>query len=137
MSVHHAASDERRHIAHTAPRVSCRALEPEIVPGVLAAWRIRRHHCEGMQYNGEIELGGCGVERLQCWMVERHASRRVDHQPPSPFRFTPAVDLAERSVNVAGARQYDAAEPVWITAAIVGHPAVIGSVYRHFERHVV
>src|SRR5215467_12025003 len=37
MTVHHPASDERCHIAHTAPGMSCRALKPEIVPGVLAA----------------------------------------------------------------------------------------------------
>src|SRR5262249_22048843 len=64
VAVHYPTADQRRHVAHAAPRMSRRALEPEIVPGVLSTWRIGRHYCEGVKHDGEIELGGCGVERL-------------------------------------------------------------------------
>jgi hypothetical protein len=54
-----------------------------------------------MEHDGEIELRGYGAERLEYWMVERHASRSIDHHPPGPAGFTPAVDLDARSFNVA------------------------------------
>ena len=90
-----------------------------------------------MQHDGEVELGGCSVEWLQCWVVERHADWRVDHQPPGPVGAAPAADLNKGAVYVSGAGQDYAAEPVRVSAAIFGHPAVIGTVHRHFESHVV
>jgi hypothetical protein len=111
-SVHHPAADHGRHIAHAAPRVSRRALEPEIVPGILPAWRIGRHHCESMQHDGEIELGGFGIERLQRRVVERHTDRRIHHCPPGPARLTPTAYLGQRTFYVTGAGQNHPAQPV-------------------------
>ena len=41
----------------------------------------RRHDREGVEHDGEVELGGCSVERLQFRVVERHADWCVDHHP--------------------------------------------------------
>ena len=70
-------------------------------------------------------------------MVERHPERRIDEDAPGP-RLAPASPyLGERGRDVAGGGEDDAAEPLRKGAAIIRHPAVIGAVHRHFERHIV
>src|ERR1700720_4358387 len=90
----------------------------QIIPGILPAGRIGWHHRESVQHDGEVELGGCSVEWLQCWVVERHADWRVDHQPPGPVGAAPAADLNKGPIYVSGAGQDYAAEPVRVSAAI-------------------
>jgi hypothetical protein len=51
--------------------------------------------------------------------------------------LTPSANLGERTFYVLGAGQDHAAVSVRISAAVIGHPTVIGAVHRHFERHVV
>src|SRR5258706_7094940 len=41
IAIHHPRADQRRHVAHAAPRMRRPALQPEVVPGVEGAGRIR------------------------------------------------------------------------------------------------
>ncbi|HTP84033.1 MAG TPA: hypothetical protein VMQ11_13875, partial [Alphaproteobacteria bacterium] len=60
-------------------------------------------------------------------VIERRADRRIDQEAPSPARLAPAADLLEAPRDVAGAGEDDAAEPLWIGAAVFVHPAVVGA----------
>src|SRR5438552_6166819 len=124
IAVHDAAADQRGHVAHAAPGMRRRTLQPEIVPGVLAAGRIRRHHGKSMQYDREVEFGRRGVEGFEFGIVERHADRRIHHHPPGPTLMRAAADLAERSLDIAGTGEDHAAEPLWEGSAVIAHPAV-------------
>ena len=137
VAVHDAAADERRHVAHAAPGMRRRTLQPEIVPGVEAARRIRRHHGKGVQDDGEVERRRLGPDRFEVGVVERHAGRRVDHDAPGPRGILRRAHLGERTRDIARSGEEDAAEAPRIGAAVIRHPAVIGAVHRHFEGDVI
>ena len=69
ITVHHARPDDGRHVAHAAPRMGGRTLQPQVVPGVQSPRRVGRGHGEGMQQYGEIVLGGGSPYGLQVRMV--------------------------------------------------------------------
>ena len=84
ITIHHAGADERRHVAHAAPRMRRRALQPEVLPGVEPARRIGGHNREGVEHHGQVMLLRRCPYRLERWMIERHAIRRVPHHRPGP-----------------------------------------------------
>src|SRR5437667_2478515 len=110
IAVHDAAADQRGHVAHAAPGMRRRTLQPQIVPGVLAAGRIRRHDGKGVQYDREVEFGRRSIEGFEFGMIERHAYRCIYHQAPGPALARAAADLGERSLDIAGAGKDHAAE---------------------------
>ncbi len=114
-----------------------RALQPEVLPGVQAAGRVRRHDGERVQDDGEVMLLRRRPDRLETGMVERHAVRRVGHHCPGPARLSPALYLFQPGLHVARADQDQATQAIGICAAVVLHPAVVGAIHRHLELHVV
>src|SRR6185437_11684404 len=58
-------------------------------------------------------------------------------EAPGPARLAPAPDLLEASADVARRRKDDAAQALRIGATILVHPAMVGAIHRHLERHIV
>src|SRR6476646_2728081 len=114
VAVHDARADQGRHVAHAAPRMRRRALQPEVLPGVEAAGRVRRHHGERVQHDREIVILRRRPHRLEARMIERYAIRRVRHDGPGPARLAPAFDFLEAGLHIARADEDDAAEPIGI-----------------------
>src|SRR3954469_6579488 len=137
IAVHHASADHRRHVAHAAPGMRGRALQPQVLPRIEAAGRVRRHHGERMQHYRKIVVLRRRPYRLEARVIDRHAVRRVGHHRPGPARFAPALDLLQARLHVARADDDDAAQALGIRAAVLVHPAVVRAIHRHLQRDVV
>ena len=136
ITVHHARTDDGRHVTHAAPRVSGRALKPEVVPGVQSPGRVGRGHGESVQQYRKVVLGGGGPDGLQVRMVQGRAVRGVNKNRHWPAGFPPPVDLRNGGLHVPGGAQYDPGQPVAKRPAVVLHPAVICFIERIFQSRV-
>lgn len=113
------------------------ALQPQILPIVLPARRVGRHDGEGMKRHRQVMLGRRRPHRLDVRVIQRHARRRVDQNPPGPARFSPTLYLGEAALDVAGGDQDDAADALGVRAAVILHPPVIGAVHADLQADVI
>jgi hypothetical protein len=72
------------------------------VPGILPSGSIGGRYRKGVEHEGKVELGGFGLERLECRVVERRASWSVHHHPPPIARRTAALMARSLSAVRAG-----------------------------------
>ncbi len=138
MPVHHAAADQRRHVAHAAPRMRGRALQPQVVPGIETARRIRRHHGERVQ--ASLPDRAPALPPRAARDPDDRAACRTAHTPecPTPSALCSSAAFPQGCPATSRALdQHHAAEPIGIGCAIVVHPAVIRAIHAHFECDVV
>ena len=136
-TIEQAAADQRRHVAHAAPGMRRRALQPEIVPGVQPARRVRRHHGEGVQHRRQIEFLAASARSDRA--TAGRSAFRMARKParPRPSVAGPAAHFPDAAFDVARTDQQHAAQTVRVWRAVVVHPAMECLVHAHFERDVV
>src|SRR5882724_2230182 len=54
--IEHTRADERGHVAHTAPWMRGRALQPEVVPRIQTSRRVRRHDGERVEHDRQVVM---------------------------------------------------------------------------------
>ena len=128
--IEHTRADERGHVAHAAPGMRGRALQPEVVPGIQTSGPVGRHDRERVEHDREVVMLRRRPVRLQIGMVQGHAVRRVAEERQRPRLCRASLDLREASAHVAARDQDDAAQPFGIGRAVVRHPAMVGAIQR-------